>query len=261
MTVDADVAERLIPLEGGVNFRDMGGYPAADGRRVKWRSLYRSGTMGRLTPGDYDILADRGIRTIIDLRTGVEQQDDPNLWAVQAGIGYWSRDHDETFGNLHEMAGQGIATAEEAHEIMMAGYRHLPVQHGPAYAEMFRRIAAGLVPIVINCTAGKDRTGAGAALVLAALGVPRETIAADFHMTERAVDLRKALAGRPRSRHADRYLTLAEPVMRALGRAHPDYIRAMLEGLDAQWGGIEGYVEYLGLTHDDLQAIRNELLD
>jgi protein-tyrosine phosphatase len=259
--MDEDVAERLIPLEGGVNFRDMGGYPGADGRRVKWRRLYRSGTMGRLTPGDYDILAERRIRTIIDLRTGVEQQDDPNLWAAHAGIGYWSRDHDETFGNLHEMAGQGIATAEEAHEIMMAGYRHLPVQHAPAYAEMFRRIAAGQVPIVINCTAGKDRTGAGAALALAALGVAPETIAADFHMTERSVDLAKALAGRPRSRHADRYMTLAKPVMQALGRAHPDYIRALLGALDTQFGGIEGYFEYLGLTSGDLAAVREELLD
>ena len=259
--MDADVAERLVPLEGGVNFRDMGGYPTQDGRRVRWRRLYRSGTMGRLTPGDYDILAERGIRTIIDLRTGVEQQDDPNLWASHAGIGYWSRDHDETFGNLHEMAGQGIATAEEAHEIMMAGYRHLPTQHAPAYAEMFRRIAAGEVPIVINCTAGKDRTGAGAALVLAALGVARETIAADFNMTERSVDLAKALAGRPKSRHADRYMTLAEPVMRALGRAHPDYIRAMLDALDERHGGIEGYLAELGLGEPELAAIRAELTE
>ena len=259
--MDPDVAERLLPLEGGINFRDMGGYPAADGRTVKWRRLYRSGSMGRLTPGDYDILAERGIRTIIDLRTGVEQEDDPNLWAAHAGIGTWSRNHDETFGNLHQMAGLGIATAEEAHEIMRAGYRHLPVQHGPAYAEMFRRIARGDVPIVINCTAGKDRTGAGAALVLAALGVPRETIAGDFHMTERSVDFVKAFAGRTKSRHADRYLDLAEPVKRALGRAHPEYILATLDAIDSGFGGIEGYLDHLGLPGDARDAIRGELLE
>ncbi len=259
--MDADVAERLVPLEGGVNFRDMGGYPAAGGRTVKWGKLYRSGTMGRLTPGDYDILAERGIRSIIDLRTGVEQEDDPNRWAADAGIGYWSRDHDETFGNLHQMAGQGIATAEEAHAVMMAGYRHLPVQHAPAYAEMFRRIAAGQVPIVINCTAGKDRTGGGAALVLAALGVPRDVIAADFAMTERSVDLATALAGRKVSRHADRYMVLAEPVKRALGRAHPDYILALLAAIDSDFGGIEGYLAHLGLSPQDLAAIRAELLE
>jgi protein-tyrosine phosphatase len=259
--MDADVAERLIPLEGGVNFRDMGGYPAADGRTVRWGKLYRSGTMGLLTPGDYDVLAERGIRTIIDLRTGVEQEDDPNVWAREAGIGYWSRDHDETFGNLHEMAGQGIATAEEAHAIMMAGYRHLPVQHAPAYAEMFRRIAAGHVPIVINCTAGKDRTGAGAALVLATLGVPRDVIAGDFAMTERSVDLAKALAGRKVSRHADRYLELAEPVKRALGRAHPDYILALLDVIDSDFGGIERYLSHLGLAASDPAAIRDTLLE
>jgi len=258
--MDHDVAERLVPLEGGINFRDMGGYPAMDGRRVRWGKLYRSGTMSMLTPADYDALAERGIRTVIDLRTGSEQQDDPNLWAAHAGIGYWSRDHEETFGNLHEMAGQGIASAEDAHEIMRAGYRLLPIQHAPAYAEMFRRIAAGDVPIVINCTAGKDRTGGGAALVLAALGVSHDVIAADFALTERAVDLRKALGGRS-GRHAERYAQLPEPVMLALGRAHPGYIFALLEAIDERHGGIEGYVADLGLTASDLEAIRAELLD
>jgi protein-tyrosine phosphatase len=259
--MDNDLAERLLPLEGGINFRDMGGYPAMDGRTVKWRTLYRSGTMGQLTPTDFEALAKRGIRTIIDLRTGAEQEDDPNHWATHARIGYWSRDHDETFGNLHEMAGEGLASADEAHEVMLTGYRLLPVQHGPAYAEMFRRIAKGEVPIIINCTAGKDRTGGGAALALAALGVPREIIASDFALTERAVDLRKALAGTPRSRHADRYSSLPRSVMEALGRAHPDYIIALLDAVDAEFGSIEGYLADLGFAPSDIADIRAALLD
>ena len=255
-----DLAERLLPLEGGINFRDMGGYPAADGRTVRWRRLYRSGTMARLTPADYEQLAGRSIRTVIDLRTRTEQLDEPNAWCVAAGVTYWCREHDETFGNLHEMVERGITTEDDARAVMMAGYRHLPVQQAVAYAELFRRIAAGEVPIVINCTAGKDRTGGGAALVLAMLGVARETIAADFAMTERAVDLRRAFAARP-SPNVSRYASLTEPVMAALGGAHPSYITALLNAVDERFGSIAGYLGDLGFGAGDIAAMRAELLE
>lgn len=258
--MDPELAERLLQLEGGINFRDMGGYATEDGRRVRWRRLYRSGTMARLTTADYAALAERGIRTVIDLRTATEQRAEPNLWCAEAGITYWSRDHDETFGNLHQMVEQGITTEQDAHRIMLAGYRHLPDQHAPAYAEMFRRIAAGEVPIVINCTAGKDRTGGGAALVLAALRVPRHTIETDFALTESAVDLRTAF-GTARTPNAQRYSHLPETVMRALGRAHPEYVGAMLDAIDERHGSIEGYLGHLGLTSTEIEAIREQLLD
>jgi protein-tyrosine phosphatase len=258
--MDEDLAERLLALEGGINFRDMGGYATAEGRRVKWRTLYRSGTMARLTPGDYESLAERGIRTVIDLRTTVEQQKEPNAWCAHAGITYWCRDHDETFGHLHDMVDKGIASAAEAEAVMQNGFRMLPFQQAEAYAELFRRIAAGDIPIVFNCTAGKDRTGGGAALVLAALGVPRETIAADFSLTERAVDLRKAFRAQP-SPSADRYMRLGEDVMQALGGARPSYIAALLDSVEERCGSIEGYLADLGFTPGDVRAVREALLD
>lgn len=258
--MDADLAERLLPLEGGINFRDLGGYATADGRRVKWRKLYRSGMMTRLTPADVAHLTARGIRTVVDLRTASEQAAYPSHWCREAGLSYWAREHDEVFGNLHAMVDAGIPTVEAAREVMIGGFRALPFQQAPAYAELFRRIAAGEVPIVFNCMAGKDRTGGAAALVLAALGVPRETIAADFNLTERAVDLRTAFG--PRSdATARRYAAIPREISQAISGAHPSFILAFLDAIDERCGSLEAYLVEQGITPRDLEKVRAELLD
>ena len=256
-----DLAQRLLPLDGGINFRDMGGYAASDGRRVKWGHLFRSGTMARLSGQDRKALAERGIRTVIDFRSASEQEAEPNAWAQEETGGYWSRPHDEVFGNMHEMAANGIATVREAEAIMEAGYRHLPLQQAEAYGEMLRRLAAGAVPAVIHCTAGKDRTGGGAALILAVLGVSREAIIADFVLTERAVDLEKALLHRkPDPRYAH-YAKLGPDIRRAFSGARSGYISAFLDALDARFGSVENYCADLGLGRSDLGSLRANLLE
>ncbi len=259
--MDDDLSERLLPLEGGINFRDMGGYAARDGRRVKWRRLYRSGTMSRLTPADYEHLAERGIRTVIDFRTAAEQMHEPNDWAMQNAGTYWSRQHNETFGKLYEMVERGIGSAEEAHQLMVDGFRHLPFQQAEAYAEMFRRLASGEVPLVFHCTAGKDRTGGAAALVLAALGVPRDTVAADFTMTERALDIEKAFRSRPDDPNHAAFKNVDMRVMAPLGTAHPEFVLALLDSVKERCGSVENYLSDLGITASDLGSIRNDLLE
>ena len=258
--MDPELASRLLPLEGGVNFRDLGGYATSDGRTVKWRHVYRSGMMTRLTAADKAELAARGIRAVVDLRTTIEQQADPSHWVHEAGITYWRRDHSETFGHLHEMVDKGLATEAEAHKVMLDGFRYLPFQQAEAYAALFRLIADRDIPLVFNCTAGKDRTGGGAVLVLAALGVPRETIAADFHMTERAVDLRKALGTRDHPDRA-RYARLDPRAGAVIGGAHPDWAMALLDAVEEKCGSVEGYLEELGLNAQDQRAVREALLD
>jgi len=260
--IDPDVAERLLPLEGGINFRDMGGYATVDGRRVKWRHLYRSGTMTRLTEADREHLAGRGIRTVIDFRTGSEQESEPNHWAIGAdGTLYWSRDHEEVFGNIHEMAASGLPSLADAMRVMEDGFRHLPFQQAEAYAEMFRRLAASEVPLAFHCTAGKDRTGGAAALILAALGVPREAIIADFTMTERAVDLQKALLQRKPDPKYAHFARLADDVRSAFGGAKPSYINAFMDSVDEKCGSVENYLSDLGITRSDIGSIRSSLLD
>ncbi|MDG2003455.1 MAG: tyrosine-protein phosphatase [Novosphingobium sp.] len=259
--MDKDVAERLVPLEGGVNFRDMGGYETSDGRTVKWRHLYRSGTMHRLTPADHEHLATRGIRTVIDFRSGGEQVEEPNHWALASDTNYWSREHEEVFGNIHEMAASGLATPEDAMQVMEAGFRYLPFQQAEAYGEMFRRLAASEVPLAFHCTAGKDRTGGGAALILAALGVPRASIIADFTMTERAVDLQKALLRRKPNPKFAHFAELDEDTRAAFSGAKANYVNAFLDTIDEKCGSLENYLSDFGITQSDIGSIRASLLD
>jgi len=258
--MEQELAARLLPLEGGINFRDMGGYPAADGRRVKWRHLYRSGAMSQLTPADCAALATRGIRMVVDLRSTREQAEAPTLWCADAGVTYWSRDHDESFGHLHDMLDKGLATAEDAQAVMVFGNAHLPRQQAEAFAALFRALAEGEVPVAFNCTAGKDRTGGAAALVLAALGVDRETITADYLLTNHAVDLRTAFKRPASPAQASRYAALDPGVGEAIRVVRPEYIAAFLDALDAEWGGVENYLAELGIKGDALSEIRALLL-
>ena len=214
--MEDDLSRRLLQLEGGINFRDMGGYPTADGRQVKWGKLYRSGSMARLTPADAAQLVDLGIRCVVDFRSRREQKRDPNLWCAEAGVTYWSRDHQEVFGQLHTIA--------------------------------------------FNCTAGKDRTGGAAALVLSVLGVPREIIVADFTLTEKAVNLRTAFGARPQDANSP-YAGLPEAVMDALAGARPAYISAFLDSIAERCGSAEGYLAEIGVPADAAQAVRAQLLE
>ncbi|MCJ2177357.1 tyrosine-protein phosphatase [Novosphingobium album (ex Hu et al. 2023)] len=258
--MEDDLARRLLPLEGGINFRDMGGYPVRDGRRVKWGKLYRSGSMARLTPADEAYLAGLRFRCVVDFRSVREQEHAPNRWCPAAGVPYWSRDHREVFGQLHTMAERGIDSEDQAVAVMEDGFRHLPFQQAPAYAELVRRIADGHVPIAFNCTAGKDRTGGAAALVLSILGAARETIVADFTTTERAVDLRTAFGARPQDASSP-YARLSEPVMAALAGARPSYITAFLDAIDERCDSVDGYLEEIGVPADTAAAVRAELLE
>src|SRR6516225_2930691 len=102
-TEDAAMARRVPRLEGGRNFRDLGGYRTNDGRRVRWGMLFRSGTMSGLTPSDYDALAALSIRSVCDLRTPEEREVEPNAWAKHAGVKYWCRDYVSSFGELRKV--------------------------------------------------------------------------------------------------------------------------------------------------------------
>jgi protein-tyrosine phosphatase len=263
--IDDDLAARLLPLAGGVNFRDMGGYPAADGKRVKWRHLYRSGTMARLTEADRAHLNERGIRTVIDFRTESEHLHEPNEWGMALGAdAYWRRAHDETFGNWSDIDPARLGTERDAERVLEAGFRRLPEQQAQAYAEMFRRLAAGAVPAVIHCTAGKDRTGGGAALILALLGVPREQIVADFLLTQRAFNPQSTLRPDGKPNPDPKYRRFAEmkrEVLAVFSSSRPSFIAAFLDALETQHGGVDAYAGALGLSAADRKAIRAGLLE
>jgi len=248
-------AQRALPLQGGRNFRDLGGYQTADGRRVRWGRVYRSGSMAELTPEDCQHLATLGIRLVCDLRTRSERESAPSAWRDAAAPRYWHRDYELSFGDLVRVMRSGTPSVEALRETMIGAYRQLPIEQAPSYRELFRHLAEGEVPVVIKCSAGKDRTGVAAALLLGALGVTREQILADYVLTNELL-----AQSRFSGQRAPQGLSL--DAIRTVMRADPAYLQAALAAIEAAHGGIEGYLDdVLGIGRDALQAIRAQLLE
>lgn len=254
-------AERVLPLEGGRNFRDLGGYAAADGKRVRWGKVYRSGTMSGLTLADYDYLGNLGIRVVCDFRSSSERTAEPNKWASERQIDYWTRDYDAGFGQLGQLLSAKNITPDQVRSTMIEGYRKTPYEQAPAYREMFKRLVAGQIPLAFNCSAGKDRAGVAAALLLSALGVAREQIVTDYALSDKVVDFSKALTRK--SDGANNFLAkLPREVLAPLMSSDPDYIRAMFAEIEQKHGSVDRYLkDVLELTDGDLRAIRASLLE
>jgi len=250
---------RIQELEGALNFRDLGGYAAADGRTVRWNTLYRSGTTHALTPTDIARLGALGVRYAYDLRSNKERRDQPNRLRDIANLDYRYRDHDDLPGDIRRLLRSPDARAENSHRVMVDVYQKLPYEFVDAFGALFELLLNGELPLVFNCTAGKDRTGVAAALILTALDVPREVILEDYLLTgeffERSCELILKdgglfLASMPRA--------VWEPVM----RVHPDYLRGMFDQLQASHGSVRGYLrDLLRLDDTDIDKLRSNLLE
>ena len=178
------VGERALPLEGGVNFRDLGGYRAGDGRRVGWGRLFRSGHMSKLTAADQAFFTALGIRTVCDFRLAEERASEnvrldanPDIHTIGIPPGVADQFF---FHRIFERTDDPQDVVDAMHQLM----RSLVRECAPHYARLFQALlAAPPGAVLLNCSAGKERTGVGAALLLMALGVPRETILYDFALS------------------------------------------------------------------------------
>ena len=249
---------RVLPLEGGVNFRDLGGYRTADGRVTKWQLLYRAGSPAGLTAKDQAELARRGIRTVCDLRASDERAAEPNPYvAANSDVTYWTRDYAADAGDLMTALSGPDASAEKSRAAMISLYRRLPQEHAASFRQMFAFLAAGKVPLAFNCSAGKDRTGTAAALVLTLLGVPRETVVADYALSDDLVDYMAKLEAD--SAGEGPYAGLARlprDVVAPLLASDPAYIEAALDAMAAEHGSVDLFIEReLGVTPAMKRAI------
>lgn len=258
----ADLADfnRVLPLEGGFNLRDLGGYQTRDGGRVKRGTLYRSGTMSMLTEADERHLVALGIATVCDLRRPGERAMQPTRWCEPAGVHYWSRDYSETSGVLGEVIKNDAATPAAMREAMIKVYSAIPVDHAPSYRVMFERLLGGHVPLLFNCAAGKDRTGVGAALILHVLNVPHETIVEDYLLTNVHADFSRFLDGRQSA--VIRTALRAPDVIAPMFAADAGYLAAMFNTLEQDFGGTDAYLaDVLGVDSVKQARLRALLVE
>lgn len=254
--------QRLLPLEGGRNFRDLGGYRTADGHTVKWGMLFRSGSMVDLTAQDLGYLNKLGIRTICDYRDRNERKAEPMPWAAGTGPTIFADDYDGMAVGLMPKD-MGKITPETASAIMAKTYPMMLKTFAPQFKRMFGQLLEGNAPLAFNCSAGKDRTGVSSALLLTALGVPRETVIQDYLLTNQYLPaaLAKAKTG-PSDATGKAFMSLPPAVQAAFMKADRAYIEAAFKALDAHRGGAMGYLkDELGLDKPQIAKLRALYLD
>lgn len=266
------IGERVLPLEGGINFRDVGGYRTADGRSVRWGKIYRSGLMADLTDNDYAYLQKLGIKTICDLRDDKERTESPTqAKRITNGGNYLTWDYQLDFD------AQRFATAlantsdpqETAMRLMSSTYRNMVSAFAPRFRAAFDTLKKG-DGLAFNCSAGKDRTGILAALVLTALGVEPDVVVSDYAMTQRVPSLQRLRTRMAASSQQNSSLnksmsaisSLPESVQRALMGSDPMYISAAFDQIRADYGSIDAYLEKeLGVTAADKAKLRDLYLE
>ncbi|MFH1135765.1 MAG: tyrosine-protein phosphatase [Pseudomonadota bacterium] len=251
-------AERRLPLEGAVNFRDLGGYETADGRRVAWGRVFRSDGLSRLTDWDRQYLSRLGLKAIFDFRTMGEVEAAPDLPPLEVKYINLPIAHGEfNFVEAMKKLKKGDSSWMTP-DFMLNGYLDNLDNHGPTFGRVFRALAErSNRPLVFHCTGGKDRAGTAAALLLLTLGVPDDAIIADHALSNIYIAaLLEKVYELIRSHGVD------PEVVAPYFTAPRECIVALLEHLKKKYGDIDSYLtEKAGLDQETIDILRADLLD
>ncbi len=240
----------VVPLEGATNLRDLGGYQTRDGRRVARGKIYRSAALHTLTDADLATLLRLGVRVVCDFRGETEQANAPSR--LPASAQHHSLAIQPTIGaSLRDLAENAEATGDHASAVLQAAYAAYPLDWAHRYRAMFDLLLAEQTPLLFHCTAGKDRTGVAAALILSALGVDRDTIKHDYLATNRIWQPDASLAN---------HLTPA--ARKAMLSADLAYLNTAFAAIDAAYPSMDAYLEdRLGLDASKRAHLQARLLE
>lgn len=249
------------------NFRDVGGLPTVDGRRVRHGVLFRSGHLAHATEEDTAFLDSLGLHTIFDFRNASDQKlegPDVELPGVRNvnlpltdpadGAEFWKMVRDGELDQLRELLSDGKAANR-----MIASYRVIIKERTAEHAQVLHALADDSVPALLHCAAGKDRAGLSIAVTLLALGVEREAIVADYlesNAKHRRYKVRRS------STSASAYSPEVMELLSPLFDARAEYLAAAFDTIEETWGSVDTYLEQgLGVTPEIRERLRERLLD
>ncbi len=248
-----------LAIEGSRNLRDLGGITCADGRPLRARRLLRSGELSRLSAAGAQRLAALHLTRIIDLRSPAERWRAPTTAAALAEVPRWEGGEVAPEIDPRTVVGRCFASPRRTVGVMCDLYRRLPFAQAGALATLVQAAAAG-GPVLFHCSAGKDRTGVAAALLLALLGAGREAIAADYAAS------REALAQNEANFSVGAWGDVAQATPRdrwlPLLMADPLYLSAMFDAVAARHCSVARYArDCLGQPNDIARRLRDALLE
>jgi protein-tyrosine phosphatase len=254
-------------LTGVRNFRDVGGLPTVDGRRVRRGVLFRSGHLAHATDRDTAFLASLGLHTIFDFRNAADKKlegPDVELPGVRNvnlpltdpahGAEFWKMVRDGDLDQLRALLADG-----KAENRMIVSYRTIVRERTTEHSQVLRALAEDSVPVLMHCAAGKDRAGLSIAVTLLALGVEREAILADYLESNAKHRRYKVYRnGSPADAYSPEVMELLSPLF----DARAEYLAAAIETVEETWGGVDAYLEKgLKVTPEVRERLRDRLLN
>ena len=247
----------FIPIEGSLNFRDFGGYETENGSRVKTNVLFRCGMLADIPTNAFEDFSSLGIDVICDLRRDDEAEMSPTPLAPP----FKGRRHIPIEpGTSHELRNSMMTaqhSAEERSEFMRIITREIATEWTDAYRQVMRALLETKGGFLIHCTAGKDRTGFGVAVIQRLLGVSREQIFHDYLLTNQSTDLIERI----RTRMSEQAMDIDEATLEVIARVRRPYLEAALEAIDTEFGGIRGYLEAVGLGEVEVAELQGRYLE
>jgi protein-tyrosine phosphatase len=246
----SDTPSRHLNLSGASNFRDLGGYPANDGRRVRWRQIFRSNHLGHLTEADIATLRPLGLKSAFDFR-GTEERNAAMCGLTEIAVHSLPIEPTVVAALRARLAERGAVSAADALEVMRDSYRNYVRYSTPSFRTLFAHLIEDNTPLVIHCTAGKDRTGFACALILHTLGVPDDLIAEDYLLTN-------CFYRRDPSASSD----LPDEVRQVLASVEASFLAAAFDAIGADYGDLETYIsDGLGIRAGERARLQARYLE
>jgi protein-tyrosine phosphatase len=246
----------FIPIEGSLNFRDFGGYLTAEGQQIAQGRLFRCGMLSDIPAHAFADFSALGIDVICDLR----REDETEMSPTPLGPPFEGRRHIPIApGTSHELRNSMMMeahSAEERSELMRVITREIATDWTGAYKDVMTALLETKQGFLIHCTAGRDRTGFGVAIIQLLLGVSHDDVYRDYLLTNQSNDLIERI----RHRMAEQQIDIDEGTLEVIARVRRPYLEAALEGIETEFGGLRGYLEAVGVGEIEIDELKSRYL-